>query len=312
MDAKSASPSNRVDAIAAAQHGVVTRAQLREAGLGDKGIAGWTRRGRLHRVHQGVYAVGYPASNREARWMAAVLACGDGAVLSHMSAAVLWGLLKPEDGPVDVSLPSQSGRRRREGIRIHRCASLAEGERAPLLGISEQRRLTPSLVTVRHGIPVTSVPRTMDDLRRGKYPAHWVRRAARQAELAGHRLDDGPPRRTRSDLEDDFLVFLRRHRLSLPEVNVKVGRWEVDFLWRAQRLAVETDFYDYHRGPTSFEDDHQRDLDLRRMGFSVHRYTGAQLRGYPAEIAAELGEILKVEDPSRLSRPGRSAGSGPR
>ena len=139
-----------------------------------------------------------------------------------------------------------------------------------------------------------------------------MRRARRQAELAGRRLDDDPPRRTRSDLEDDFLAFLRRHRLPPPEVNVKVGRWEVDFLWRAQRLAVETDFYGTHRGSVAFEDDHQRDLDLRRRGYTVHRYTGAQLRSYPAEIAAELGEVLGVEDPGRISRSDRWAGPGPR
>jgi very-short-patch-repair endonuclease len=92
--------------------------------------------------------------------------------------------------------------------------------------------------------------------------------------------------------EDDFLTFLRRHRLPPPEVNVKLGRWEVDFLWRAQALVVETDFFGYHRGRVAFEDDHQRDMDLRRMGFAVLRYTGAQLTGCPAEIAGELGEIL--------------------
>lgn len=284
----------RIAAIAEGQHGVVTARQLAAIGLGRAAISERSARGKLHRLHQGVYAVGHTGLSQEARWMAAVLACGDGAVLSHLSAAALWGLLKPEDGPIDVSLPSQSGRCRREGIRIHRCASLAEGEKAPLLGIPEQTRLAPPLATVRHGIPVTSIPRTVDDLRRGRYPANWVRRARRQAELAGHRLDVGPPRRTRSDLEDDFLVFLRRHRLPVPEVNVKIGRWEIDFLWRRQRLAVETDFYDYHRGATSFEDDHQRDLDLRRLGYRVRRYTGAQIRNHPALVVADLGEVLGV------------------
>lgn len=222
--------------------------------------------------------------------MAAVLACGDGAVLSHMSAAALWGLLNREDGPVDVSLPSQSGRRRREGIRVHRCLSLQGKAHSSHLEV--ETRLAPPLVTVRYRIPVTSVARTIEDLRRGRYPERWVRRAQRQAELAKHRLGTGPPKRTRSDLEDDFLAFLGRHGLPRPEVNVKVGRWEVDFLWREASLAVETDFYDYHRGPTSFEDDHQRDMDLRRNGLTVLRYTGAQLRSYPAEIAAELGENL--------------------
>jgi very-short-patch-repair endonuclease len=284
----------RIAAIARGQHGVVTAQQLAAIGLGRAAISERAASGHMHRLHRGVYAVGHMALSQEARWMAAVLACGEGAVLSHLSAAVLWGLLKPEDGPIDVSVPSQSGRRRRGGIRVHRCASLANGEKAPLLGIPEQRRLASPLVTVRHGIPATSVARTVEDLRRSGYPERWVRRALRQAELAGHRLDDRPRRRTRSDLEDDFLAFLRRHRLPLPEVNVNVGRWEVDFLWRAQLLAVETDFYGTHRGSVAFEDDHQRDLDLRRLGYRVRRYTGAQIRNHPAQVVADLGEVLGV------------------
>ncbi len=86
----------------------------------------------------------------------------------------------------------------------------------------------------------------------------------------------------------------------------------MDFLWRAARLAVETDFYDYHRGATSFEDDHQRDLDLRRLGYRVRRYTGAQIRNHPALVVADLGEVLGSETVGSLSRPGRWAGSEPR
>lgn len=207
--------------------------------------------------------------------MAAVLALGPDAVLSYMSAAALWGLLKPENGPVDVSLPSGSGRGRRVGIRVHRCPSLRADQ-----------------VTERHRIPVTTPARTIEDLR-ATAPPHLVRRATRQAELAGHRL--GPranPDGTRSDLERDFLRFCRRHDLPAPEVNARIGRWTVDFLWRAERVAVETDFFGYHRGSVAFEDDHQRDLDLRRAGFAVRRYTGAQIRNHPALVVADLGEVL--------------------
>ncbi|HET7444381.1 MAG TPA: DUF559 domain-containing protein [Solirubrobacterales bacterium] len=220
--------------------------------------------------------------------MAAVLACGPGAVLSHMSAAALWGLLRPEDGPVDVSLPSNGGRARRAGIRIHRCPSLA----APP-SLTETGGEIP-LTTIRNRIPVTTVARTIRDLE-ATAPLYLVRRATRQAQLAGIRVDARAATRTRgtrSDLELDFLSFCERHGLPLPETNVKIGRWEVDFLWRRQRLAVETDFYATHKGEIAFEDDHQRDLDLRRLGYRVLRYTGAQLRSYPAEIAAELGEVL--------------------
>lgn len=209
--------------------------------------------------------------------MAAVLTLGPGAALSHMSAAALWGLLKPEGGPIDVSLPSNSGRRRRSDIRIHRCASLRADQ-----------------VTERHRIPVTTPMRTIEDLR-GTVPPHLVRRAIRQAELAGYRLELRAAARThgtRSDLELDFLTFCRRHRLPAPEVNVRVGRWTVDFVWPDERVAVETDFYGYHRGSVAFEDDHQRDLALRRRGYAVRRYTGAQIRNHPAEVVADLGEVL--------------------
>jgi hypothetical protein len=169
--------------------------------------------------------------------MAGVLAGGESAVLSHMSAAALWGLLKPIDGPVDVSIPTRAGRRGRLGIRVHRPASLFPGQ-----------------VTRRRGVPVTTPARTIEDLK-GEAPPHLVRRATRQAELAKYRLG---PRikgdRTRSDLERDFLTLCRRHGIPAPEVNVKVGRWTVDFLWRAEGIAVETDFYGYHRGRVAFQD----------------------------------------------------------
>jgi predicted transcriptional regulator of viral defense system len=113
--------------IAARQHGVITAAQLVASGLSDSTISERARRGLLHRVHRGVYAVGHPGLSREGRWMAAVLAYGEGAALSHTSAAALWGFLRPLDGPVHVSVPTYAGRRRRAGIRIHRCATLARG-----------------------------------------------------------------------------------------------------------------------------------------------------------------------------------------
>jgi very-short-patch-repair endonuclease len=220
--------------------------------------------------------------------MAAALACGDGAVLSHGSAAALWGLLRPLDGPIDVSVPSRNGRGRHAGIRVHRTRSLLDGEREGLV-----------VRTIRNRIPVTSVPRTLEDLR-GAVAPRLYRRAVRQAELAGFAL--GPSvrgDRTQSDLELDFLAFCRAHDLPVPEVNVQIGRWKVDFLWRAARLVVETDSYEYHRGSVSFEDDHARDLDLRRLGFTVRRYTGAQVRDHPAAVVADLREVLAESAPPK-------------
>ncbi len=212
--------------------------------------------------------------------MAAVLACGEGAVLSHRSAAELWGLLRPQNGPVDVSTPARSGRGKRGGIRLHRCASLVRGT-----------------TTQRLDIPVTTPARAIADLR-GSVPPRLWRRAVRQAEFAGFRLDpemrsDG----TRSDLEGDFLRICRHAGLPSPEVNVKVGRWTVDFLWRAERIAVETDSYLYHRGRVAFQDDHARDLDLRARGYEVRRFDERQIAEEPGRIAADLAEALGGRSP---------------
>ena len=208
------------------------------------------------------------------RWMAAVLAYGDGAVLSHLSAAALWRLLRQE-GPIEVSTARWSGRSRRPGIRLHRSTTLTRSD-----------------VTQRHGIPVTTPARTIEDLPASVSP-YLVRRATRQAEIA--KLPLGPATRTdgtRSDLERDFLSLCRRHGIPAPEVNVKVGRWTVDFLWRPQRVAAETDFYDYHRGLIAFQDDRARDLDLRRQGLDVHRFSEELINDRPDEVAADLRDAL--------------------
>jgi very-short-patch-repair endonuclease len=209
--------------------------------------------------------------------MAAVLASGNGAALSHQSAAYLWGFLKPEGGPVHVTSPSTSGKLQRAEVVLHRSPSLKkEGE-----------------VTRRERIPVTTPRRTIDDLGQTLEP-YLVRRAKSQAEFMKYRLNL-PTDRTRSDLERDFLRFLAKHGFPRPEVNVKVGRYTVDFLWPEHMLAVETDFFDYHRGSQAFEDDHQRELDLRRLGYVVRRFTGAQIRDHPALVVADLGEVLNGE-----------------
>jgi len=260
--------------LAARQHGVVATRQLLAAGLGRHAIADRVKRGRLHKLHRGVYAVGHAAPSLHRSFMAAVLACGEGAALSHGSAAVLWELLKPLGGPVHVTSPSTSGKVHRAGIVLHRAPSLGKkGE-----------------VTRRERIRVTSPTRTIDDLN-GTLEPYLVRRAKRQAEFLGYELRL-PTDRSRSDLETYFLSFCRRYRLPLPEVNVKVGPLTVDFLWRERMVAVETDFFDYHRGSVAFEEDHQRELVLRRAGYTVRRYTGAQIRDHPALVVADLREVL--------------------
>jgi very-short-patch-repair endonuclease len=302
MGAKLASRDREIARIAARQHGVVSTRQLREAGVGRGAVRVRVEAGRLHRVQQGVYAVGHGGLSRHGRWMAAVLACGTptaiarrspvwnrppndgggwseldaaipvlefwGAALSHRSAAELWGLLSSRNGAVDVSVRGDGGRARRRGIRLHR-----------------SQTLVPAAVTIRSGIPVTTPTRTIADLgnhagRRGAADVspRELRRAVRQAHVLGLPLGEGVESdRTRSDLEGDFLQLCRRHRLPAPEVNVRIGRHLVDFLWQARRLVVETDFYGYHSGQAAFQDDRGRDLDLRRLGFTVIRLSEKQV-----------------------------------
>lgn len=253
---------------------MVSVEQLREAGLDKHRVRHRVRAGRLYPLYRGVYAVGHRPTSWEAWWMAAVLACGDGTVLSHRSAAALWDLLRVEKGPIHVTIPSDGGRRKRDGIRLHRCPSLIA-----------------ATTTKRRGIPVTTPARTIADLR-GTVPERLWRRAVRQAELAGYALDEVKTDGTRSDLERDFLRICRRAGLPKPEVNVKVGRWTVDFLWRDARLAVEADSYRYHRGRIAFQDDHARELDLRRLGYEVRRFDERQIDEEPERVAADLVDAL--------------------
>jgi very-short-patch-repair endonuclease len=312
-----ASADSTLVEIANRQHGIVTIGQLREVGLDKHRVLHRTRTGRLHHVHRGVYAVGHSRLSTEARWMAAILACGQkaplgitrrdgdvhgggagrgehntrtvldawGAALSHRSAAVHWGLLPPADGPVDVAVPGSGGRKKRRGIRLHRSSSLLS-----------------AAVTLRAGIPVTSPARTIADLRRSaglsgkrRLVSHGeLRRATRQADVLGLPIDlPSKGDRTRSDLERDFLQLCRRHRLAAPEVNVPIGRHLVDFLWRETRLVVETDGYRYHRGETAFQDDHGRDFELRTRGYEVLRLSERQVEMEPARIAAWLRARLQ-------------------
>jgi very-short-patch-repair endonuclease len=234
--------------------------------------------------------VGHYALSWHGRWTAAVLACGEGAVLSHGSAAALWSLLKPLGGPIHVSVPITSGRAARRGIHLHRCPALREPSSSPSY-VPNRGRRGGRLTTRRHRIPVTTIQRTIDDLD-GTVPPYLLRRARRQAEQKGIHLHGTEHRRARSDLEEDFFSLIRPHPLPLPETNVKLGRWEVDFLWREQRLVVETDSFTYHRSAVSFEDDHARDLDLRRRGFTVLRFTDKQIEEEPARVVADVARAL--------------------
>jgi very-short-patch-repair endonuclease len=287
----------KVAEIASRQHGVISTGQLRNAGLDKHAVLHRRRSGFLHAVHRGVYAVGHPGISIEGRWMAAVLACGGSrgeaaastalgrwrAALSHRSAAALWGLLDSDSGGVDVTVQGDAGRTSRRGIRVHRSVSLTAAD-----------------VTILRRIPVTKPARTIADLRRmvssrpgqANITAREVRRAIRQAEVLGLAAAPGLDAQTRSELERRLLGLCRRHDLPMPEVNVRLGAIEVDFLWQAASLVVETDGYRFHRGRIAFEDDRARDLELQAQGYAVIRLTHRQLIGDPARIAEILRKAI--------------------
>jgi predicted transcriptional regulator of viral defense system len=273
-----------VAALADAQHGVVSRAQLLQAGLSVQAVDRRVRAQRLRPMHRGVYAVGHRRLTAQGRWMAAVLACGNGAVLSHQTAAALWELRRVGSGAIHVTVPGDPGRKRRAGIRLHRSTTL-----------------TPEDVTTVDGIPVTTVARTIIDLARTLAPdaledaidradqRHLVDFAdLRQANPASLQavLRAYAPAPTRSELERRFLRICADHAIPRPEVNQYVEGFLVDFVWRDRRLIVEVDGYAYHRSPQAFERDHERDAELAATGWRVLRFTWRQLEDRPRWVAA--------------------------
>jgi hypothetical protein len=248
---------------------------MRAVGFDESAVHRALKAGRLQRLHQGVYAVGHRSLSWRGRWLAAVLAAGDGAVLSHTSAVALWEFLRPIQGPVHVTVDAAVRRKSRPGLQIHR-----------------SRTLTSRDITRRHGIAVTNPSRTIEDVR-GTIEPYLFRRALRQAELGGHRVPHlSAVKRTRSDLEMFFLTFCERYGLPRPLVNHRVHGHRIDFFFAEQRVAVETDFWDYHRGSVAFEDDHARDLEMRGHGFTTRRYTADQLEAAADAVAADLREAL--------------------
>jgi very-short-patch-repair endonuclease len=270
--------------LAGAQHGVVSRPQLLVLGFTDDGVTRRTRAGRLHRVHRGVYAVGHRVLTLEGRWMAAVLAAGDGAVLSHASAAAAWDMRPVGGGGIHVTIQSSTGRERRAGLRIHRSVTL-----------------TPQDITTHRSIPITDPHRTLVDLARtlkGRQLEQAVNRAERLIDF--ERLSRAAPpslravlqryttATTRSELEELFLRLCDDHGVPRPEVNARIAGLEVDFVWRDRRLTVEVDGYAHHRSPAAFERDRERDVLLETAGWRVMRFTYDQVTHRAAWVASAV------------------------
>jgi Transcriptional regulator, AbiEi antitoxin/Protein of unknown function (DUF559) len=289
---------------AAPQHGVLSREQLLGAGLDAKAIDYRFKVGRLHRVHRGVYSVGHVSPSPLTRAMAAVLACGTDAVLSHRWAAALWEIHDGWRGPGDVTARRSHPQR---GIRLHRSRTLGSTD-----------------LTVHFGIPVTTPARTLLDLadvlddrtlaravneariRRLVSLEHvaalMARSPGRRAAGRLRRFADRPTGPTRSTLEDEFLAFTERYWLPRPEVNQVIAGYEVDLVWRRERLVVELDSRTYHDHDDPFESDRDRDADLLAAGYPVVRVTWRRLKLEPAREAERLHRLLRTRTEERRGR----------
>jgi very-short-patch-repair endonuclease len=289
--------------LAERQHGLVTLPQLQSHGLGKAAVAKRAKDGRLHRVHRGVYAVGRPHLTTHGHWMAAVLAYGPQAVLSHRSAAGLLGIRRDGRANIDVSLPSPSARSR-PGTEVHRSTTLQAAD-----------------ITTVDRIPCTMLARTLVDLG-DVVDRRAVERAVDQAEVlrlfdlraveealtrAGPRRGVGvlravledleEPTLTTRELEERFLALCRKATLPSPAVNAWISldhgvTYKADFLWQAERLVVETDSRGFHGHRAAFEHDRLRDQRLTLAGFTVLRFTWRQVTREPGRVAQTVARLL--------------------
>lgn len=292
-------------ALAERQHGVLARRQLLEIGLSRNAISHRVAVGRMHRVYHGVYLISPPGLlGPRGRWLAAVLACGEESVLSHRSAAALWGVRLTSAPRVDVIVPGRT-RARQHGIKVHLVRRLEAQDR-----------------DVVDWIPVTSLPRTLLDLAT-ILPAWDLDGALEKADrrelldvAAVKRLcEPGSGRRgapalrpalarycgpagTRSELERRFLDLCRAEGFPLPQVNVLVLGLEVDFFWEQAGLVVELDGFEFHRSRAAFERDRARDAKLHLAGLRVLRVTHRQLEHHLQEVVGTVRGLLQPSTPA--------------
>lgn len=286
------------------QNGVVTLEQLEGLGLSRRAIHQREAAGRLHRIHQTVYSLTPRVMTQRGKFMAAVLACGPDAVLSHRAAAYLWGLVDEWEGPIDVTAPNRRGRSP-DGVAAHRDGSLQPIDKTTL-----------------YGVPCTSVARTILDFA-GVAPEWEVRKAVAQAEIVqildksklrallkrSRRrrgvarlrliLDTIHPqtKRTRSELERLFLEMCAKHAVPEPEVNVWLPapngrRYLADFLWRDSELIVEADSRRFHDTDSAFVDDRKRQQQLELAGWRVSRCTWEEVESEPRRLALTVKGLI--------------------
>lgn len=289
--------------LADRQHAVVAHRQLIAMGYSASAIQRAIAAGRLHVIHRGVYAVGHRKLTQRGRWMAAVLACGPGAVLSHRDAAALHDLRRSGSrAAVHVTVAGRSKRPRR-GIHVHNVRHLHPAD----------------TTTTVDGIPVSTVHRTLLDYAETERPQalRWAFEAYDRADLLDFRKLDAviarnPGRRgikpltklidtyrgapdTRSKNERRFLALIRQAGLPEPQVNVSVEGIVVDFFWPEHRLIVEVDSYIYHHTPADRAKDRRNQRKLRSKGYQVERVTDDELGDEPQAIAQGLAARLKTD-----------------
>ena len=275
--------------LAGSSHGVVTRAQLLRAGMTPEEIRQCLQSGTLHREYRGVYRVGHRAPNDEARYLAAVWACGRGALLSGRAAGHLLRILATPPSMPEVTAPTE---RRVPGVTTHRSRLLVNG-------------------FVWRGIPVTTPARTLVDLS----SVLAVGDLARACHEAGIRFGTAPDdvdailgrrrgarelrRVLRGDvqvslsaLERRFRALLRREGLPLPVMNRPAGGRYVDCRWTEQRLTVELDGYRYHSSRHAWETDRRREREAYARGDQFRRYTYGDVFEAPGPMLAELRAVL--------------------
>jgi very-short-patch-repair endonuclease len=295
-----------IERFARHRHGVLTIAELERLGLSERAVRDRAAAGRLYRIHNGVYAADRPTE--KGRWVAALLACGPEAVLSHASAAALWDLA-PDTATVHVNLPG-AARATRPGVAVHGA------------------RLDPSEVVSREGIPCTTVARTLLDVaatqsqRRVEFALDRaeelrvfdlrelramlkLRRGQRGIAVLSKVLDtyDGPDQ-ARSPAERRMLALIRRARLPMPKVNAWIplsggNGYRPDLLWEDHRLVVEVDGRTHHARRLAFEHDRRRDRRLALAGYETRRYAAREIKREPDHVLAELRTFLSQDSNRR-------------
>ncbi len=284
-----------VGRLAERQHGVVTRAQLVALGLGKDGMHSWLRRGRLHRRYHGVFAVGRPELPRKGEWLAAVWACGPGAVLSHWSAAALHEMAEEPGDEVHVTTPAGRRVERRPGLAVHCSRNLGSAD-VVTLGLIPVTRQPRTLLDLADIVPHRTLRGIADDQRRldpGALRAAQDRAPNKAGAASIARLLDADRRHTRSAFERRFLRFCRRHALPLPDAtNVVVAGHQVDALYVRERLAVELDGRATHARRGQMREDRRRDGDLQLAGHRVLRLVWEDV--HPDEAPATCSRMLAL------------------